>query len=69
MEGDIVSMHDLFVFTQTGIDQDHGAEGYFRATGMRPALLNKLNVRGANVPLEWFIERPLTASRARGVYR
>jgi pilus assembly protein CpaF len=69
MEGDIVSMHDLFVFAQTGIDLNHGAEGYFRATGMRPALLNKLNVRGANVPLDWFIERPLLASRGRGGYR
>jgi pilus assembly protein CpaF len=67
MEGDIVSMHDLFIFVQTGTDLDHGAEGYFRATGIRPALLNKLNVRGANVPSEWFIERRLPAPRGRRV--
>jgi pilus assembly protein CpaF len=69
MEGDIVSMHDLFIFVQTGTDLDHGAEGYFRATGIRPALLNKLNVRGAKVPLEWFIEGRLPAPRGRGVNR
>jgi pilus assembly protein CpaF len=69
MEGDIVSMQDLFVFAQTGMDLEHGAEGYFRATGMRPALLNRLNVRGANVQLEWFVERHLLPPRGRGVYR
>ena len=69
LEGDIVSMHDLFLFVQTGTDLDHAAEGYFRATGIRPALLNKLNVRGANVPVDWFIERRLPAPRGRGVNR
>jgi pilus assembly protein CpaF len=69
LEGDIVSMHDLFIFAQTGTNLDHGAEGYFRATGIRPALLNKLNVRGANVPSEWFIERRLPPPRGRGVNR
>jgi pilus assembly protein CpaF len=69
LEGDTVSMHDIFTFAQTGTDLDHGAEGYFRATGIRPHLLNKLNVRGANIPSDWFMERNLQAPRGRGLYR
>ncbi len=69
MEGEIVSMHDIFAFTQVGTGQDHGAEGYFRATGIRPHLLHKLNVRGVSVPFDWFMERRLEAPRGRGVNR
>jgi pilus assembly protein CpaF len=69
LEGDMVSMHDLFRFVQTGTDVDHGAEGYFAATGIRPALLKKLNIRVGNVPTEWFMERRLAAPRGRGVDR
>jgi pilus assembly protein CpaF len=59
MEGDIVSMHDLFTFVQTGTALDGGVEGYFYATGIRPRFLNRLSVRGANLPLEMFNERRL----------
>jgi pilus assembly protein CpaF len=69
LEGDIITMHDLFTFVQTGTDLDHAAEGYFRATGIRPHLLNRLNVRGASVPFEWFMERRLQAPRGREVSR
>jgi pilus assembly protein CpaF len=59
MEGDTVSMHDVFDFVQTGIDKFSAAEGYFRATGIRPHLLRKLNARGSALPTEMFMERRL----------
>jgi pilus assembly protein CpaF len=68
MEGDTVSMHDLFNFVQTGTAPDGGVEGYFHATGIRPRLLNRLNVRGANLPFDIFSERRLEfPSRRRTV--
>jgi len=59
MEGDTVSMHDIFDYVQTGIDKYSAAEGYFRATGIRPHLLRKLSARGAALPVETFMERRL----------
>jgi pilus assembly protein CpaF len=59
MEGDIVSMHDLFVFKQTGVDADGVAQGYFNATGIRPRLLEKLEAAGIRLPVEMFERRVL----------
>src|SRR5262249_61489983 len=34
MEGDVISMHDLFTFRQTGVDDSRVAQGYFYANGI-----------------------------------
>jgi pilus assembly protein CpaF len=65
MEGDTVSMHDIFTYVQTGVHSAAGVEGYFSATGIRPHFLNKLKVRGADLPNELFIERHLGSSSSR----
>jgi pilus assembly protein CpaF len=69
MESDTVSMHDIFRFVQTGVHAVTGTEGYFSATGMRPHFLNKLRVRGAELPNEMFMERQLRSPNTRGVTR
>jgi pilus assembly protein CpaF len=69
MEGDVVSMHDLFEYTQTGVDKDYVVEGFFRATGIRPHCLNKLTLRGANLPPGLFNERRLQTQKTRGPAR
>ena len=46
MEGDVMSMHDIFVFKQTGVDEDRVAQGYFFATGIRPQCLERLEICG-----------------------
>ena len=61
MEGDIVSMHDIFEFRQTGLDENRVAQGYFSATGIRPAVLNKLETSGLCLPTELFERRILKA--------
>jgi pilus assembly protein CpaF len=61
MEGDIISMHDIFAYKQTGVDEDGRAQGYFLATGIRPHCLEKLEVAGARLPVEMF-ERRILAS-------
>jgi pilus assembly protein CpaF len=69
MEGDVVSMHPLFEFVQTGVDAAQAAVGYFRATGIRPHCLHKLQVRGASVTPQMFAERVLHAGKNGGPRR
>jgi pilus assembly protein CpaF len=69
MEGDVISMHELFQFVQTGIDSGQAAVGHFRATGIRPRCLTKLQVRGADVTPQLFAERVLHAEKTRGPRR
>src|SRR5207249_9552662 len=57
MEGDTMTMQDLFVFKQTGLDKQRVAQGYFQVTGMRPKCLDRLEVAGAGVPVELFERR------------
>ena len=59
MEGDVISMHDLFGFTQTGVDDQRVAQGYFFASGIRPQCLERLGISGAGLPVEMFERRVL----------
>jgi pilus assembly protein CpaF len=66
MEGEVVSMHDIFEFAQTGVDKGYNAEGYFRATGIRPHCLQKVNLRGGSLAPGLFNERRLPMPKALG---
>jgi pilus assembly protein CpaF len=59
MEGDVVSMHDLFVFKQTGVDADRVAQGYHMATGIRPKCMDRLEISGTRLSPSMF-ERKFT---------
>jgi len=61
MEGEIVSMHDLFEYKQTGLDEQRRAQGYFSATGIRPQCLGKLEASGISLPVELFERRILNS--------
>jgi pilus assembly protein CpaF len=69
MEGEILSMHELFEFVQTGVDLDQGVAGFFRATGIRPRCLSKLQARGQAVTPQQFAERNLPTQKTRGPRR
>ena len=69
MEGDTIAMHEIFTFVQTGMNTALAAEGYLSATGIRPSLLNKLRVRGADLPAEMFAERRFPPASSRGPAR
>jgi pilus assembly protein CpaF len=60
MEGDVMTMHDIFTFTQTGLDATRRAQGYFAATGVRPMFLERLETAGCGVPADLFEQRALT---------
>jgi pilus assembly protein CpaF len=66
MESDVISMHELFVYSQTGVDADLASVGCFRSTGNRSHFLNRLQARGAAVSPQLFAERILLAPSGRG---
>jgi len=49
MEGDIITMQDIFAFEQTGISAAGKAKGQFIATGIRPTFLERLRAAGCDV--------------------
>lgn len=62
-EGDVVTMHDLFVFEQTGVDEKRVAQGHFHATGIRPTCLELLQSSGNQLDPAMFERRSLAPSR------
>ncbi len=46
MDGDQISMQDIFVFERQGMDQDGRILGSFRATGHRPTFTDRLAMAG-----------------------
>ena len=54
MEGDMVSMQDIFLFEKTGLRQDGKVCGRFRATGIRPKCSERLAASGFPLPADMF---------------
>jgi pilus assembly protein CpaF len=46
MEGDTITMQEIFTFKQTGVGKDGAVQGYFAATGVRPRFWDRLLTRG-----------------------
>ncbi len=59
MEGDIITMQDIFAFEQLGISVTGKAFGQFVATGIRPSFLDRLKATGCDVDLDVFTRRVL----------
>jgi pilus assembly protein CpaF len=55
--GELISMHDLYVYKQTGVDESGAARGHFLATGIRPKCLDRLESAGVPLPAEMFDQR------------
>ncbi|MHC4530507.1 MAG: CpaF family protein [Planctomycetota bacterium] len=49
-EGDVVCLHDIFRYTQSGVDEDGNAYGQFETCGVRPNLTDKLKTEGIEIP-------------------
>lgn len=57
MEGDVVTMQDIFVFkTQGQMDSKGKFKGEFKATGASPRCIEKIRENGVAVNNEWFSE-------------
>ena len=54
MEGEVVTMTDIFKFQPTGVDQNRRIVGEFRATGLRPSFSQALEVAGLRLDHKLF---------------
>jgi pilus assembly protein CpaF len=50
MEGDVITMQEIFAFRQTGVAPDGSVRGHFCATGTRPRFCERLQLRGIALP-------------------
>ncbi|MDQ0586992.1 CpaF family protein [Variovorax paradoxus] len=50
MEGEVVTMQEIFAFRQTGMGPDGRVRGYFHATGVRPKFVERLQSFGVVLP-------------------
>lgn len=57
MEGETINLQEIFVFEQTGLDGNGAVKGRFKATGIRPRFVEKLQARGIQVSPELFDPR------------
>jgi pilus assembly protein CpaF len=54
MEGEVITMQDLFVFERTGVTPEGRVTGRFRATGIRPKVGDKIASAGFTLPTTMF---------------
>ena len=54
MEGEVVTMSELFTFDRRGIDENNNVLGELRPTGIVPAFYKSLRNKGINIPIEVF---------------
>jgi len=54
MEGETITMQEIFRFKKTGIDESNKVIGHFEATGIRPKFLLEAETYGVSLPAELF---------------
>jgi pilus assembly protein CpaF len=54
MEGDVITMQDVFLFERTGLGPDGRVRGRFKATGIRPKCSDRLASSGVHLPMDMF---------------
>ena len=54
MEGDVISMQEIYAFEKLGVTQDGKVIGRFRATGVRPKCCERLRASGIHLPADMF---------------
>jgi pilus assembly protein CpaF len=65
MEGETITMQDIFVYEQRGLDAAGRVQGVFRPTGIRPNIIDKLFDLGLPIPPELSRLFPDRADRKR----
>jgi pilus assembly protein CpaF len=54
MEGEVITMQEIFTYERTGMDKDGRVLGRFRATGIRPKFMGRLRTFGIDVREQMF---------------
>jgi pilus assembly protein CpaF len=66
MEGDVITMQDIFTFERLGVDPRGETIGRFRATGVRPAFADRIEVSGFSLPPRLFDLKPTEPVAGQG---
>ena len=54
MEGEVVTMQEIFRFKMMGRDENNQVIGHFEATGIRPKMMDELSAHGINLSSDLF---------------
>ncbi|MBA3511800.1 CpaF family protein [Sphingomonas sp.] len=54
MEGDVVTMQEIFRFRQSGVNSDGQVQGRFEATGIRPRFMDQVAAHGISLSTDLF---------------
>jgi pilus assembly protein CpaF len=54
MEGDIITMSEIFTFRRSGVDAEGNVQGRLEATGVVPAFHQRVAVKGIDLPISAF---------------
>jgi pilus assembly protein CpaF len=54
MEGDVITMQEIFTFEKMGLSEQGRVIGRFRATGVRPKCADRLRAAGILLPADMF---------------
>ena len=54
MEGEVITLQEVFSFEQTGIDGKGTVRGKFRGSGVRPRFLDRFRAQGLSIPFDLF---------------
>jgi len=54
MEGDVITMQEIFLFEKLGVTQDGKVIGRFRASGVRPKACERMKASGIHLPADMF---------------
>ncbi len=63
MEGDTITMQEIFRFTQTGVDDRGRVQGHFGPTGIRPRCAERIKAHGMELDREMFSQGPTMGGR------
>ena len=69
MEGDVISMQEIFVFDRHGLAEDGKVLGQYVATGIRPHFADRCRMYGAPIPDSYFTPTQTGRRRFSGAGR
>jgi septum site-determining protein MinD len=58
MQGDTVTLQEIFRFKETGFDKNRKIQGQYQAMGMIPTFIEKLEQKGVIIPRDMFSNDP-----------
>jgi pilus assembly protein CpaF len=66
MEGDVITMQDIFMYERSGVGEDERVLGQFRASGIRPRCADRLKAYGVDLSTVLFTNNDLSPAHHHG---